>query len=275
LSPREIIQYCDDLETALREYQGVIKSLMTPGKRKVGIEERLRAAFHKVRDSYVPLEPILARRTRRVKRNGREYCEPWSDVPTFWGIRTVEDYEAVSRDLDFLMLEISLPNRNFAVHQELQGYFESVDSVRREAERKIRYARDAHSSTDCPNVVADSLRNDGNSGANSDERHKTNWSRQPQKSNNTFGKPPSEYEILIFRVSLTGIKQQEIAATMRAKTGIPCDQSKVSRAIKKVKLFLKRGNVLPDLSPIKAQKITVDPSKLEKGPRLDGRTPQR
>ena len=37
---------------------------MTPGKRKIGIDKRLRAAFHKVRDSYIPLKPILARRPR-------------------------------------------------------------------------------------------------------------------------------------------------------------------------------------------------------------------
>ena len=140
--PEKIIQYCDDLETALREYQAVLEVLMTPRARKIGIDERLRTAFHKVRDSYIPLEPLLARRTRRVKRNGRESSEPWSDVPTFWGIRTVEDYEAVSRDLDFLMLEISLPNRHLAVHQELRGYFESIDTLRREAERQIRYASD-------------------------------------------------------------------------------------------------------------------------------------
>jgi len=248
---------------------------MTPGKRKIGIEERLRTAFHKVRDSYTLLEPILARRTCRVTRHGRECLEPWSDIPTFWGIRTIKDYEAVSSDFDFLMLGLSFPSRNLAVHQELRGYFESIDAGRREAERQIHFSRDARSSADCPNIIGDSPKDPENSCENGNELVQTKRRRQPQKSKNNLGTPPSDYEIQIYRVSLTGMKQHEIAARMKSNTGIPCNQSKVSRAINKVKLFLERGNLLPDLSPRPVRKITVDPSKLEKGLRIDGRKPQR
>jgi hypothetical protein len=96
LSPQELIRCCNDLETALREYQSIVEVLISSGMssgRKGGIARHLSNAFHKVRQSYIPLEPILGGRTRRVRRDRREFWEPWSDVPTFRGVRTVEDFQ--------------------------------------------------------------------------------------------------------------------------------------------------------------------------------------
>ena len=61
-------------------------------------------------------------------------------------------------------------------------------------------------------------------------------------------------------ISFTGTKHDEIVAAMKANTGIPSNQSNLSSLIPKVRCFMKRENILPDLSPRPSQKIAVDPS---------------
>jgi hypothetical protein len=160
LSPQEIIRCCDDLETALREYHSVIEARIpgSPSSVKEGlIAEHLSHAFHKVRRSYIPLEPILGSRKRRIRRNGWEFGEPWSDVPTFRGVRTMEDFQATFTLDDWLRLNDPFSGREHIVYQELLSYFECLDVVRREAERQIQHATDAPSSNDRPNMMEDCL----------------------------------------------------------------------------------------------------------------------
>jgi len=187
----------------------------------------------------------------------------------------LEDFDAIFGVLDLAVLNGPVSHPRRVVHEELQGYFECIDAVRREAERQLQHARDTPLTSDSPHTAQNFLEEMETSHKISNAEIQSNANKQPGKRKEGFGKHPSEYEIQIYRVSLTGRKQHEITAIMKANTGIPCDQSKVSRAIRKVKAFLKEGNILPDLSPRSSQKITVDPSKLEKGPRLDGRKPQR
>ena len=40
---------------------------------------------------------------------------------------------------------VPFSSKKLVVHQELQGYFECIDAIRREAERRIENARDAYS----------------------------------------------------------------------------------------------------------------------------------
>jgi len=269
LFPQEIIRCCDDLETALREYQSIVEVLISAGmssNREGGIAEHLSHAFHKVRQSYIPLEPILGRRKRRIRRKGREFWEPWLDVPTFRGVRTVEDFQATFSVLDWLLLNDPYSGKKMVVHQELQGYFECIDAIRREAERRIQNAPDAYPNTSNAIVMENSLNGPEKCNeANQPRRH-----NKPTEKGKSLGRPPSDYEIQSYRAHLQGLKQHEIATIMKTHTGTPCDQSKVSRAIKKIDLLLKRGN-----SEIRSRILPVDPSKLEQGPRLDGRKPQR
>ena len=164
------------------------------------------------------------------------------------------------------MLVISFPDRHLAVHRALRGSFESIDAVRREAHRQIWYVSDVPPNTVHANVMENLPEDIGNR----DDRNPRSGPNQVPKKGKSLGNPPSNYEIQIYRAQLNGLKQQEIATLMQAQTGIPCDQSKVSRAIKKIDLLLKKGN-----SEIKTRILPVDPSKLEKGYRLDDRKPHR
>lgn len=187
----------------------------------------------------------------------------------------MEDFNATFSVLDLLILDNPLSGGRNVVHQELQGYFECLDTVCREAERQIQHMADAPSNFHSHNMTEGCVEDVENSHETSKEETTTQANIQPTKRRNGLDKHPLEYEIEIYRASLTGMTQYEIAAMMKAKRGIPCNQSKVSRSINKVKRFLERGNILPDLSPRPARKITVDPSTLEKGLRIDGRRPRR
>jgi hypothetical protein len=137
MTPPETIRYCNELEAALREYQSIVEGLLRSNEPPPGSADRLKHAFDKVRDAYIPLEHVLSQRTRRVMRNTKEWWELWEDVPTFRGIRTLKDFEAILPPLGRILLSESFSFGN-PVYSELLGYFECVDSVRREAQREIK-----------------------------------------------------------------------------------------------------------------------------------------
>jgi hypothetical protein len=60
--------------------------------------------------------------------------------------------------------------------------------------------------------------------------------------------------------------QENIAKEVYGKNG---KQYQVSRAIESVKEWIKAGNVLPDLTEPKPKTYTVDPARLDRGPRKD------
>jgi hypothetical protein len=59
------------------------------------------------------------------------------------------------------------------------------------------------------------------------------------------------------------------SAIARQVYGDASKQSQVSRDIKRVTQWIQDGNVLPDLEMFKPKIHSVDPSKLDKGPRAD------
>ena len=82
-------------------------------------------------------------------------------------------------------------------------------------------------------------------------------------------KPPTDKEVQCYRLAfLYGEKktQKQIAAEV---FGDRTKQYRVSRAIRHVELWIKAGNVLPDLNDPKPRVISVDPRKLDAGRRGD------
>lgn len=88
-------------------------------------------------------------------------------------------------------------------------------------------------------------------------------------------KEPSREALTAYRVHCLypNLTQAAIAKRMEAEFGLPFDQSKVSRYLGQVRSFLDAGNVLPDLPDQgpKAKTFAVDPARLDKGARQDGR----
>jgi hypothetical protein len=80
-------------------------------------------------------------------------------------------------------------------------------------------------------------------------------------------KEPSDRAFAAYRlVKLGGRKQHEVAKELYV------DQGTVSRWLTSVAEWIKAGNMLPDelrVEPSRRKPMTMDPSKLEQGPRLD------
>jgi hypothetical protein len=73
---------------------------------------------------------------------------------------------------------------------------------------------------------------------------------------------PSREAIAAYRAErFLGQKQENIA------TQFGVSQGTISRWVRQVAKWIEAGNVLPDLEPPKRKTITMDPSKLEQGPR--------
>lgn len=240
LTPEKILECCDRLEKALRKYQGVIEQLLFSYPREEGVAQKLEAAFTEVRETYIALEPLLVTTKRRIKKEGRETLEPWQEVPTFRGIKTIRDYEA----LNFFCIRMPL-FKNDPVHLEFQNYFECLDSVRREAERQIQLPMRPEATPIPPGSKCNTK-----TGCVSASDTQTSTAKKPKVSGKYPFKEPSPGEMQAYKLSLFYPEktQQEIAGTMRNETGTLWDQSRVSRTVKKVKAYIEAGNVLPDLT---------------------------
>lgn len=92
-------------------------------------------------------------------------------------------------------------------------------------------------------------------------------------------KKPSENDFKIYRTcflygrKFRGTLSQSEIAELVSKEGIPCKQTKVSRAVDRVEAWMKAGNVLPDIesAKVKSSKVQVSPDILDMGERSDGR----
>ena len=85
----------------------------------------------------------------------------------------------------------------------------------------------------------------------------------------TKKKEPSSDDFMLYRLhKIAGMNQESTAKTFMRETGKSCDQSKVSRACKAVKEWIGDGNTLPPISS-GGRQISVDPRRLEQGPRRD------
>ena len=236
--------------------------------------------FQKVRQSYIPLEPILGGRRGESGEMAGNPGNRGQMSRLFVAVRTMEEFRVYLQRFSswlilrrtFLLARSLLFIRNYKaiLSASMQFVGKLNDSFEHASDTPLK-CRSNHIRRELSERTQRPARKISNA-RDSDKSRTSN----PKKDGGSWQTSPSEYEIQIYRVSLTGMKQNEIAATMKANTGIPCNQSKVSRAIKKVKCFLKRGNVLPDVSPRKSQKITVDPCQTWKRVLvLDGRKPQR
>jgi hypothetical protein len=82
-------------------------------------------------------------------------------------------------------------------------------------------------------------------------------------------KEPSKEAITCYRLSITvGQKQEVLANILAEELGRPVDQSTVSRWIKRVREWLRAGNVLPDLTPNNGPKprtVPMDPANIDRG----------
>jgi hypothetical protein len=87
--------------------------------------------------------------------------------------------------------------------------------------------------------------------------------------------PPPEAFQAYRLCKVVGLDQTAAAKRLEEELGIPFDQSKVSRYVNKVARWLGAGNTLPELPAAHRKPNTMDPRKLEQGPRRDGRRPGR
>ncbi len=90
------------------------------------------------------------------------------------------------------------------------------------------------------------------------------------------GKRPPENALTAWRLrDLQGINDQTNLAKEMIKLGVPATQGQVSRWLKQVEEYLKAGNILPDLKPMRHKPDSVDPAVIEMGQRQDNRTPRQ
>jgi hypothetical protein len=95
------------------------------------------------------------------------------------------------------------------------------------------------------------------------------------KPTTTKRKEPSGKAMKAYRVwAGMGGTQDEIAKVMTRELGLPISQGQVSRWLTEVRRWLEAGNVLPPLGSAEPV-IAMDPQKLDRGRRVDGRTPRQ
>jgi hypothetical protein len=82
-------------------------------------------------------------------------------------------------------------------------------------------------------------------------------------------KEPSEKARQCYRLMFTKEDEWTQAKIAKEVYGDSGKQSKVSRDIKQVKTYVEAGGVLPDLTTQRPKTHAVDPSQLDKGPRID------
>ena len=105
--------------------------------------------------------------------------------------------------------------------------------------------------------------------ADSSEESSSGASKANSKEKAAPIKCPSDKAIRAYRLSVVkGGKQGQIATELRT------NQGQVSRWIKDVKVWIKAGNVLPDLEVLKKPQ-SIDPTVIDMGARSDGRTPRQ
>lgn len=89
-------------------------------------------------------------------------------------------------------------------------------------------------------------------------------------------KQPSSNDFRAYLATVVGgLTQPKAAEMLTEATGEPWGQSRVSRRVKAVKDWIEAGNSVPtieSLPPSSRRTITVDPSILDIGERMDGRT---
>jgi hypothetical protein len=86
-------------------------------------------------------------------------------------------------------------------------------------------------------------------------------------------KPPSQKAIFAYRILMaTNGKQECIAKIMSEQLGKNISQGNVSRWIKRAEEWLRDGNVLPEMPEPATRPKTIDPERLDIGPRTDGFT---
>jgi hypothetical protein len=86
-------------------------------------------------------------------------------------------------------------------------------------------------------------------------------------------KAPSADALAAYRLSvLQGMKQTAIAEKLTAEWGRPVSQGVVSRWIRHAEVWIKAGNVLPDLVSKSAKPVSIDPAVIDLGGRQDSRT---
>jgi hypothetical protein len=89
-------------------------------------------------------------------------------------------------------------------------------------------------------------------------------------------KAPSIVAMMVYRLSfLKGQKQKTIAIELSKELGRPICQGMVSKHLKRVTQWIKEGNVLPDLLVVAKKPTSIDPTKLNLGRRMDGRSAHR
>ncbi|MDM8006087.1 MAG: hypothetical protein QUV05_08080 [Phycisphaerae bacterium] len=91
-------------------------------------------------------------------------------------------------------------------------------------------------------------------------------------------KEPTKEEVAIYRFYIICGQNQTETARWMTERGVHTRQYKVSRVVRKVNAWLKAGNVLPPLNEevsSRPEVVTVDPLKLEAGPRLRPGKPQK
>jgi hypothetical protein len=87
---------------------------------------------------------------------------------------------------------------------------------------------------------------------------------------------PSEIAMAAYRLSLvTGSTQVEIAKALTKAFRVPAEQNQVSRWIKQVRRYVEAGNVLPEPPRTAKPAKSIDPKRLDLGPRTDHTTPRQ
>ena len=83
-------------------------------------------------------------------------------------------------------------------------------------------------------------------------------------------KEPPEIEMMAYRLyKNTEANQDEIAKALQKRFRVPVGQQRVSRMIRRVRKWLKAGNILPDPAKIPRAARTTDPAVLDEGERSD------
>ena len=108
LSPEETCNCCGELEDALSEYQRILEKLVPDRYNMAEYEKPLSSAFLRVRRAFSPLEPLLLKKKVKIRERDSEGWQNWDDVPTFRGVRTIEDFNA----LDDLTLQFDMSRNN-------------------------------------------------------------------------------------------------------------------------------------------------------------------
>lgn len=133
---------------------------------------------------------------------------------------------------------------------------------------KARDDRQGGPATECPALPAP-----GTGASRADKPEGENVHEATSAPSARTHKVPSERAIQCYRLSIIRGDVLDQRSIARQVYGAATKQYQVSRDLKAVKAWIEAGNILPDLEARRPTTTTMDPRKLEQGPRRDGRRP--